>query len=65
MKQTPIIKWRIACKVYGSPKRNFCPLCLKEKLLVIDYPYEHLLLNKRSEFINKCRYENKKLTMKL
>ena len=54
---TLIIDWIISCKVYGSPKRNICPLWLKEKLLIIDYP----LLNKRSEFINKCRYENKKL----
>ena len=24
----PQITWTIACKVYGTPKRNFCRLCL-------------------------------------
>ena len=39
------------------PNEIFAHFWLKEKLLIIDYP----LLNKPSEFINKCIYENKKL----
>ena len=25
----PYITWKIVCKVYGKPNRNFCRLCLK------------------------------------
>ena len=39
---------------------NFCRLCLKEKLLIIKFPNQDILLNKRSESISKCRHENKK-----
>ena len=59
----PHITWTIVCKVYGIPKRNFCRLCLKEKLLIIKFPNQDILLNKRSEFISKCRHENKNLIM--
>ena len=55
--------WAIACKVYGNRKRNFCRLSLKEKLLIIKFPNQDILLNKRSEFISKCRHENKNLIM--
>ena len=57
----PHITWTIVCKVYGIPKRNFCRLCLKEKLLIIKFPNQDIFLNKRSECINKCRHENKTL----
>ena len=56
------ITWTIVCKVYVTPKRNFCRLCLKEKLLIINFSNQDILLNKRSEFISKCRHENKNLT---
>ena len=59
--KVPHITFKIACKVYGNPKRNFCSLCLKEKLLIIKFPNQDILLNKRSEFISKCRHVNKKL----
>ena len=59
----PHITWTNVCKVYGTPKRNFCRLCLKEKLLIIKFPNQDILLNKRSEFISKCRHENKNLIM--
>ena len=55
----PHIRWTIVCKIYGNPKRNFCRLCLKEKLLIIKFPNQDILLNKPSEFISKCRHENK------
>ena len=49
----PHVTWIIVCKVYGTPKRNFCRLCLKEKLLIIKISNQDILL-KRSEFISKC-----------
>ena len=49
----PHITWIIVYKVYGNPKRNFFRLCIKEKLLlIILFPNQDILLNKRSEFIN-------------
>ena len=57
------ITWTIVCKVYGNLKPNFCISCLKEKLLIIKFPNQDILLNKRSEFISKCRHENKNLIM--
>ena len=59
--KVPVITWKIARKVYGNPKNNFCRLCLIEKLLIIKFPNQDILLNKRSEFIRKCRHENKLL----
>ena len=59
----PHITWAIVCKVYGTPKQNFCRLCLKEKPLIVKFPNQYILLNKRSEFISKCRHENKNLIM--
>ena len=57
----PYITWTIVCKVYGTS--NFCRLSLKEKLLIIKLTDQGILLNKRSEFISKCRHENKNLIM--
>ena len=53
----PHITQNIICKVDGNPKRNFCKLCLKEKLLIIKFPNQDILLNKRSELISKCRHK--------
>ena len=36
-----------------------CFLSLHEKLAIITYPNQEELLNKKSEFISKCRHENK------
>ena len=33
----------------------------KRKDLIIDYPPEEVLLNKRSELISKCTHENKNM----
>ena len=49
------IKWSIVEKV------DRCPLCLPEKLHLIEYFDDTRLLNKRSEFINHCRHQNKLL----
>ena len=59
----PRITWTIVCKVYCNPKWNFCRLYLKEKLVIIKFPNQDILLNKRSELISKCRQENKNLIM--
>ena len=48
-------------KVYGKTKTDHCPLCLVKKLHLIEYSDDIRLLNKRSEFINHCRYQNKLL----
>ena len=64
-KEVPIITWKIARKVYGNPKHNFCTLCLIEKLLIIKFTNQNILLYKRSESISKFRYENKLLTVNM
>ena len=53
----PHVTWTIVCKVYGNTKRKFCRLYLKEKLLIIKFPNQDILLNKRSELISKCRHK--------
>ena len=36
-------------------------LLLQKKYFIINYPHAESLLNKRSESIPKCRYENKNI----
>ena len=45
-------------KVYGETKIDRCPLCLAEKLHLIEYLDDIRLLNERSKFIN---HQNKLL----
>ena len=52
-------------KVYGKTIIDRCPLCLAEKLKLIEYFDVVQLLNKRSEFINHCRHQNKLLLKSL
>ena len=59
------IKWYIVEKVYGKTKIDRCPLCLAEKLHLIQYFDDIRLLNKRSEFINHYRHQNKLLLKSL
>ena len=56
---TPKVTWRIIrkCAPFNTTKRK-CYLCLNEKLEIALYKGDNLL-NKRSELINKCRYQNK------
>ena len=42
-----------------------CFLCLYQKLVIITYPRQQELLNKRSEPFCKCRHENKYLLIKI
>ena len=46
------------------PRGGVCRLCLTEKLWLLKHFNDVNLLNKKSEFISKCRYENK-LVIKL
>ena len=60
-KITANIKWNIMSTVHGTPKGGVSKLCLTEKLwLLKHFNYKHLL-NKKSEFISKCRHEKKLL----
>ena len=60
-KITSRIRWSIVEKVYGGTKINFCPLCLAEKLHLIEHFNDNRLLNKRNEFISGCRHQLKLL----
>lgn len=57
---TPNLKWSIVkqMKPYNNITKT-CHLCLYEKLVIMTYPVQNELLNKRSELIAKCRHENK------
>ena len=55
----PRITWSIVCKLFAytsGVKR--CNLCLAEKLAILQAD-QRTLLNKRSEFVSKCRHRNK------
>ena len=58
-KITGSIKWNIMSIVHGTPKGGVCKLCLTEKFWLLKYFNDEHLLNKKSEFISKCRHENK------
>ena len=63
--KTPLISWRIVLKLMETQNVVFYRLCLKEKLLTTELFSQEVLLNKRSEFINKCRHKNKNLIKKI
>ena len=52
--------WSIAKKVppYSNTSKK-CPLCLHEKLEIINYSRPEELLYRRSQLISKCRHGNK------
>ena len=59
---TPNLKRSVVrCATPYSNISKKCLLCLYEKLVIITYPRQHELLNKRSELFCKCRHENKYL----
>ena len=57
----PTIKFSIAKRVKGNTFINNCNLCLSEKAFIIRNLDDVNMLNKRSEFISKCRHINKRL----
>ena len=59
--KTPVIKWSILKTVKSSLHYHPWVLCLMEKLIIINKLDNEQLLNKRNEFISKCRHSNKLL----
>ena len=57
----PTIKFSIAKRVKGNTFTNNCNLCLSEKTFTIRNLDDVNMLNKRSEFILKCRHINIRL----
>ena len=57
----PTIKFSIAKRVKGNAFINNCNLCLSEKAFIIRNLDDVNTLSKRSEFISKYRYINKRL----
>ena len=62
--ETPSVTWSIMSVVNCRPRRGVCRLCLTETLWLLKHFNDVNLLNKKSKFISKCRYENK-LVIKL
>ena len=60
-KITANIKLNITSIVHGTPKSAVCNLCLTEKFWLLKHFNDEHLLNKKSEFISKCRHKNKLL----
>ena len=59
--ETPSVTWNIMSFVNCRPRGGVCTLCLTEKLWLLKHFNDVNLLNKKSEFISKCRHENKLL----
>ena len=59
--KTPIINWKILKIIYSKVTTDFCKLCLMEKLSILNALGDERCLNKKSEFISKCRHQNKLL----
>ena len=58
--ETPSITWNISV-VNCRPRGGLCRLCLTEKLWLLKHFNDVNLLNKKLEFISKCRHKNKLL----
>ena len=56
-----IVKWRIVKKINSKVSPNNCKLCLIGKFFIIKYLDDSNFLNKKSELVSKCRYQNKLL----
>ena len=59
--KTPSVTYEILHQVQGKPSVSFCRLCTTEKLVIIENLDNGNFLNKRSEFVSKCRHTNKYL----
>lgn len=57
----PMVKWSILKAIKSPLRSTSCPLCLSEKLFIINNFKNDNLLNKRSEFVSKCRHQSKYL----
>ena len=58
--RTPQLKWEILqfAKPYQNGRIN-CDLCLSEKLQIVKFKNKQTLLNKKTEFVSKCRHKRK------
>ena len=57
--RNPTVNWTILKSFKSRLNSNRCILCLSEKMFIIKNLDDVDLLNKRSEFISKCRHINK------
>ena len=55
------MKWCIVTKINGNAKSDFCELCLTEKYFILNNLVDNKLLNKKSEFVDKCCHQKKVL----
>ena len=52
----PTVNFSIAKRVKGKSLINNCSLCFSEKLFIVRNLDNVNMLNKKSEFISKCRH---------
>ena len=57
--KNPSMRWRIIKTIRSKTRLNYCKLCLSEKLILINSLDDPNILNSKSEFISKCRHDNK------
>ena len=57
--KTVIINWKIMKTVYSKATSEFCKLYLMEKLYILNAIGDDRCLKKITEFISKCRHQNK------
>ena len=55
------LRHKLQLTVKGNTLINKCNLCLSENAFIIKNLDDVNMLNKRSEFISKCRHINKRL----
>ena len=59
--KTTIINCKIMKTIYSKATSEFFKLCLMEKLYILNALRDERCLSKRTEFISKCRHQNKLL----
>ena len=47
--------------IYSRATSELCKLCLMDKFYILNALWNERCLNKRTEFISKCRHQNKLL----
>ena len=57
--KTLIINWKIIKIIYSKTTSEFCKLCLMEKLYILNALGDGRCFIKRTEFMRKCRHQNK------
>ena len=55
-KIAPSIIWNTLRIVRGKTAIIYCRLSLTEKFFIVNSIWDNRVLNKRSEFVNKCRH---------